>query len=122
MPVSVGTAQARTLDEILADGGTAVLDEVLLGAGQHQVLVAGAVGQTGAYTLEIGGGCPELEASAGQTYGIFVGVSDYGGRATDLPRTADDARRLAGTLVDAGVLPATNANRSHRPGSHRRGA
>ena len=41
-------------------------------------------------------------------YEIFVGVSEYGGRASDLPRTADAARRLASTLVDAGVLPAAN--------------
>ena len=99
-------------DTILVDGGTVVLDDVL-SAGQHRVLVTGSAGQTGAYTLEIGGGCPVAgsrpEAAAGQTYGIFVGVSDYGGRASDVPRPADDARRLAGTLVDAGVLPAANA-------------
>ena len=98
-------------DTIPVDGGTVVFDDVLL-AGQHRVLVTGAVGQTGAYTLEVGVGCLARrgpEATAAQTYGIFVGVSDYGGRANDLPRTADDARRLAGTLVNAGVLPAGNA-------------
>ena len=99
-------------DAIPVDGDTVVLDDVLLGR-QHRVLVTGAVGQTGDYTLEIGAGCSVAgrgpEAAAGQTYGLFVGISDYGGRASDLPRTADDARRLAGTLVNAGVLPAGNA-------------
>ena len=44
-------------DTILADGSTVVLDDVLSAEGQHRVLVMGASGQTGAYTLEIGVGC-----------------------------------------------------------------
>lgn len=97
---------------IPADGGATVLDDVLSG-GHHQILVTGAVGQTAAYTLEIGVGCPATgnrpETAAGRTYGIFVGVSDYGNPEDNLPRTADDAQRLAGALVDADLLAARNA-------------
>ncbi len=43
-------------------------------------------------------------ATAGvRVYGIFVGISDYPGTENDLPLCADDARKLAQVLRDAGV-------------------
>ena len=97
---------------VSAAGGAAVLDEVLSG-GPHRAVVIGAADRTAAeYTLEIGVGCSATgrpQTTAGRTHGIFIGVSDYGDRADDLPRTADDAGRFAAALVDAGLLAADNA-------------
>ena len=96
---------------ISADGGVTVLDDVLSG-GPHRVVVIGAADRIAAdYTLEIGVGCSATGSrleTAGRTFGIFIGVSDYGG-TDDLPRAADDADRFAAALVDAGLLAADNA-------------
>ena len=37
--------------------------------------------------------------TAGRTYGVFVGISDYDGEDEDLDYTADDARRLRNDLI-----------------------
>ena len=106
----LGPAHHTDSDSVAASSGTVSLDNVVLD--DQQVLVIGSPGQTGDYDVEIAGGCPEAArpaAAAGKTFGLFVGVSDYGGRTSNLPRTASDAQRLAATLVAAGVLPAENA-------------
>lgn len=41
--------------------------------------------------------------SGPRVHGVFVGISDYPGTANDLPLCADDARKLAQVLRDAGV-------------------
>jgi hypothetical protein len=48
-------------------------------------------------------------AGAGTTYGIFVGISHYGGDNHDLPGSAADAVQLARTFQQAGWMQRSNA-------------
>ena len=52
---------------------------------------------------------PAMSGAGGNVYGIFVGISDYGGRASDLSYTADDAVRAADALRRGGGMNANNA-------------
>lgn len=53
------------------------------------------------------GGAPGRQAQRGRLFALLVGISDYGGRLTDLDFTADDAHRLYDALVTgAGLDPA----------------
>lgn len=87
--------------------------------GRYRVVATSyKAGETGAYELSL-----ELETVTGaaqigpagantpvdgQTYGVFVGISDYGGRANNLANTADDAVRVRDALVRGGGMPAVN--------------
>ncbi|HEX5725061.1 MAG TPA: caspase family protein, partial [Longimicrobiaceae bacterium] len=44
-------------------------------------------------------GLPPGTGNGGRVYGVFVGVSDYGGRAGNLPFTARDARTMRDAMV-----------------------
>lgn len=48
-------------------------------------------------------------SGSGQIYGIFVGISDYGGRAGNLSYTDRDARRVQDAMLRATGLTAGNA-------------
>jgi len=79
-------------------------------------------GETGSYTLRVATGtaaaaavaarpapgAPAPAAASGarpqRVYAVLVGISDYGGQASDLPFTAEDATKMAQTLQRAGVL------------------
>jgi Caspase domain len=52
---------------------------------------------------------PSRSGSGGKVYGVFVGVSDYGGRANDLPFTADDARRAAQAMSEGAGMSMSDA-------------
>jgi hypothetical protein len=72
--------------------------------GRYRVLATSyEPAETGAYRLTVRdaasvAGAPGPTAGPGSrpggVHGVFVGISDYGGRANDLQYTADDARRL----------------------------
>jgi Caspase domain len=49
------------------------------------------------------------DGSGGKVYGVFVGISDYGGRANDLPFTADDARRAADAMAEGAGMSMDDA-------------
>lgn len=88
--------------------------------GRYRVMVTSyQAGETGAYRLTVredrrqpvtppstsvrsGSGTP----TQGRTFGLFVGISDYGGRASDLLFTADDARRMEQAMLASGMRPA----------------
>ena len=90
-----------------------------LGAsGRYSVVATSyAAGETGSYDVTVrGAAAPTTDGSAtrssegaGQIYGVFVGISDYGGRASDLAYTADDARRAAEAMVSGGGMSRDNA-------------
>ncbi len=73
-------------------------------------------GENGGYTVRVGpagaavpppvAGRPAPGPTGGsrRVYALLVGISDYGGRANNLPYTAEDAVKLAQTLRRAGVL------------------
>ncbi len=52
---------------------------------------------------------PAPNAQGGRTFGIFVGVSQYGGENEDLPGSADDAVQLARAFERAGWMERSNA-------------
>lgn len=101
------------------DGTDSRQQLVLPEDGEYEVLVTSyRPGETGTYrfSVEAGREPPRQAAVAGgaRVFALMVGVSDYGGRATDLPFTDEDARKLAeelrrdGSLNDASVV-LTNA-------------
>lgn len=101
------------------DGTDSRQQLVLPEDGEYEVLVTSyRPGETGTYrfSVEAGREPPRQAGVAGgaRVFALMVGVSDYGGRATDLPFTDEDARKLAeelrrdGSLNEASVV-LTNA-------------
>ena len=62
----------------------------------------------GAYEVRLTASSPRTPPSA-QTYGIFVGLGNYGSRLSALPYTADDARRIKAGLAGEVGMPDANA-------------
>ncbi|HEX9729895.1 MAG TPA: pre-peptidase C-terminal domain-containing protein [Gemmatimonadales bacterium] len=103
------------------------IDLTLREAGRYRVAATSyAAEATGAYQLAVRGGAPQAVAApprapqpraaqpaapsaaagTGQVYGVFAGISDYGGRAGNLPYTADDAVRVRDAMIQgAGMRP-----------------
>ena len=66
--------------------------------------------EVGAYRVSVRAALDAAPSpSSAQTYGVFVGVGDYGGRLGDLPYTADDPHRVLDGLVERAGMPAANA-------------
>lgn len=81
-------------------------------AGRYHVSATSySEGETGKYRLSLGAGdAMSVEAPPSEVGGsvraLLVGISEYGGRATDLPYTATDALRVRDALVGgAGMSP-----------------
>jgi hypothetical protein len=94
------------------------IDATLPQAGRYRVIATSyAVGESGGYGLALSStgtstgrmAAPAMSGAGGNIYGIFVGISDYGGRARDLSYTADDAVRAADALRRGGGMNANNA-------------
>jgi hypothetical protein len=75
----------------------------LRASGRYRILATSyAAEKTGSYRVSLrratGGGPvvtrPPVTAGAGRVFGVFVGISNYGGRANNLMYTADDARHM----------------------------
>lgn len=99
---------------VASSAGTAVLEDVPAVDGMYRVLVTAPPGVTGPYNAAVAfTRCTDSTSSGPaegpELFGLFLGISDYAGRAPDLPRTADDASRLAEALVTAGAMSADNA-------------
>ncbi len=101
------------------DGTDSRQQLVLPEDGEYEVRVTSyRPGETGSYRFSVSAGRepPRQAAVAGgaRVFALMVGVSDYGGRANDLPYTDEDARKLAeelrrdGSLNEASVV-LTNA-------------
>jgi len=80
------------------------------------------VGETGSYQVTVRGGTAvatrdantresntRTSSGVGQVYGVFVGISNYGGRANDLAYTADDAGHAADAMVEGAGMRRSNA-------------
>jgi hypothetical protein len=109
--------QGQQIDNDDADGRQDLsrVELTLRAAGRYRVMATTyAAGKTGAYRLSLRRGAaapvaarPNQPAPAGpapgggaqRVFGVFVGISNYGGRATNLPYTADDARRAQQALA-----------------------
>ncbi len=74
----------------------------LRASGRYRILATSyAAEKTGSYRLSLrraGSGAvvtqPTPTTGAGRVFGVFVGISNYGGRANNLMYTADDARHM----------------------------
>jgi hypothetical protein len=75
----------------------------LRSSGRFRIMVTSyAADKTGSYRLTLRGATraaavvtrPPAATGGGRVYGVFVGISNYGGRANNLMYTADDARRM----------------------------
>jgi hypothetical protein len=84
---------------------TSVVGLVLPESGTYRIVVTSYdPGESGRYTLALSEIDPaEFSTNdarrRGKVYGIFTGISDYPGKASDLDFTADDAQRLRDALT-----------------------
>ncbi len=93
------------------------VDYVLDQTGRYRVMATSyQPDESGAYEIELTRGpsaSPTVSANSGlgpaNVYGVFVGVSDYGGRANDLAFTADDAVSVSNALQTSGAMRPENA-------------
>ena len=99
-------------DTRLPDGRTSTnsrLDTVLAEDGDYVITATSyRAGETGDYrlTLAPSAGHPRQIGVPGGAHviALLVGVSDYGGRTSNLPNTDEDARQLYNSLRSAGLL------------------
>jgi len=97
-----GTSTDSRIDTVLAEDGEYVL-----------VVTSFRPGESGDYRLTLQpspGIVRQTGVPGGQrVVALLVGVSDYGGRTSDLPNTDDDARQLFDRLREAGLLHPASA-------------
>ncbi len=89
------------------------VDLTLRESGRYRIVATSyAAGETGTYRLSLTRGTASVvdpsPAGGGTVYGVFVGISDYGGRANDLSYTADDARRVARAMTQGAGMRSEN--------------
>jgi hypothetical protein len=90
----------------------------LRASGRYRILATSyAAEKTGSYRLSLrrasGGGPvvtrPPATTGAGRVFGVFVGISNYGGRANNLMYTADDARHMYDAMQRGAGMRAADA-------------
>ena len=99
-------------DDTSVDGATSTnsrIDTVLAEDGEYVLVVTSyRPGETGEYRLSLSPspGLPrQVRVPGGQRIvALMVGVSDYGGRTSNLPNTDQDAQQLFDSLRGAGLL------------------
>ena len=110
------TPDGETIANDDYDGSTSRsrIDLTLRETGRYRVVATSyKAGETGSYIVGLNQSAGFAEAAVtptapgtagtGQTYGIFMGISDYGGRANNLAYTADDAVRVRDAFVQSGM-------------------
>ncbi|KPF81083.1 hypothetical protein IP78_05985 [Brevundimonas sp. AAP58] len=103
------TPGGEQLDNDDADGTNSRIDTVLAEDGEYVVQVTSfAPGETGSYRFSLVPSMGTTRQAAVQggarVHAVMVGISDYGGTASDLSYTDEDAEKLAETLRRGGVL------------------
>ncbi|MEM7414355.1 MAG: caspase family protein [Gemmatimonadota bacterium] len=86
-------------------------------SGRYRVMATSyAAGETGSYSLSLSSSTTTASndqgrqrTGGGQVYGIFAGISDYGGRASNLAFTAEDAENFAAAMQRGGGMSAENS-------------
>jgi hypothetical protein len=106
------SGEAIENDDFEGSASRSRVDLTLRESGRYRIVATSyAAGETGAYRLSLARGTssgagPSPAAGGGTVYGVFVGISDYGGRANNLSYTADDARRVSRAMTQgAGMRP-----------------
>jgi hypothetical protein len=81
--------------------------------GRYRILATSyGSGETGSYEILLSEGDASSSpgrsgpdgTSGGRVFGLFAGISEYGGRAGDLPYTAEDATRLQEAMIRGGGM------------------
>ena len=110
--------EGEQIDNDDADGrqNLSRIELTLRASGRYRVMATSyAAAQTGSYHLSLrrsgeDGAVaarpapPPAAGGGGRVYGVFVGISNYGGRATNLMFTADDARRAHQAMVRGAAM------------------
>ncbi len=85
-------------------------------SGRYRVMATSyGPGETGSYALTLNSSTSTAadngpaRSGGGQVYGIFAGISDYGGRASNLAFTAEDAENFASAMQQGGGMRAENS-------------
>jgi hypothetical protein len=91
------------------EGTNSRIETALPADGEYEVVVTSyRPGETGRYQLALNASTGTARQAAVQpgprVFALLVGVSDYGGRTSDLANTDDDAKALSQQLERAGVL------------------
>lgn len=91
-------------DDDWEDASRSRLELTLPQSGSYELGVTSyAPGESGEYLLELrrppAHRAPPVRGAPNRTFALLVGISDYGGRLTDLDDTAQDARQLQHALV-----------------------
>jgi len=82
--------------------------------GRYRIVATSyAAAETGSYTVSLERVRPDAalaahDASEGEIYGVFVGISDYGGRANNLSYTDEDARRVFEAVCAGTGMPSSH--------------
>lgn len=100
-------------DDMTPQTRDAGLDVALTEAGAYTLMVTSyRAGESGEYRLTIDRRTPQTRGgrvvaepgvAGGRTFGIFAGITDYATQS-DLPECANDARKLAETLRETGLM------------------
>lgn len=86
-------------------------------SGRYRVMATSyGPGETGSYALTLNSGTATAangsapaRSGGGQVYGVFAGISDYGGRAGNLAFTAEDAENFASAMQQGGGMRPENS-------------
>ncbi len=102
--------QSLQNDDFDGDTNRSRIDLPITEAGRYRVFVTSyAANEVGDYQLSVTTGRSiEQPAPSGEIYGVFVGVSDYGGRSSLLNYTDEDARRIQRALISSARMPASH--------------
>jgi len=113
--VGVVTPDGENHDNDDWEGSTSEsrVELTLPATGRYRILATSyQAGESGTYELSLSEGTAVASASDGgpaRVFGVFVGISDYGGRANDLAYTAADAHRMSEALQEGGGMRASDA-------------
>jgi hypothetical protein len=98
-------------DDYQDNTARSVIEEILSEDGRWRVIATSyGIGETGSYELTVRGGPPGGAVAAanrdggGRVYGVFAGISEYGGRASNLAYTAEDAIRVRDAMLSGGGM------------------
>ena len=105
--------QGEQIDNDDADGRQDLsrIELTLPASGRYRIMATSyETGETGGYRLTLRRGAATRPTPAattggdGRVFGVFVGISNYGGRANNLMYTADDARRIQQAMTRGGRM------------------
>ncbi len=111
LEVTSPNGETITNDDFNGSTSRSQVELVLRDAGRYRITATSYVAdQVGSYEIAVqrfaATAVSEPSPGEGRLYGIFTGISDYGGRASNLDYTAEDAIRVRDAMIrGAGMRP-----------------